>query len=163
MQQRAALWITGAFWISPSLGIETIARLVLIYLHLKKLHRRFLLWQSSLPSNHIIHSILSFDGSQEYKNHNVSINYLMAKQKSRLKSPIIDVDDKYNEIFPSFSFFNKEFNPRNCIVDIFPDCFSFHSHSSNIKKHIENLEEIMLRASSDPFSSIVVSDVSIKN
>jgi len=73
------------------------------------------------------------------------------------------VDDKCNKFFPSFSFFNKEFNPGNCIVDIFPDRFSFHPCSSNIEKHIENLEEIMLRASSDPFSSIVVLDVSIKN
>jgi len=75
----------------------------------------------------------------------------MAKQRSQFKSPIIDVDDKNNEIFPSFSFFNKEFNPVNRIVDIFPDHFSFHPHSSNVKKHIKNLEEIMLWASSDPF------------
>ena len=87
----------------------------------------------------------------------------MAKQRSWLKLSIIDVDDKCNKFFPSFSFFNKEFKSRNHIVDIFPDCFSFHPHSSDIKKHIKNLEEIMLRASSDPFSSIVVSDASIKN
>ena len=111
----------------------------------------------------MIHSILSSDGLQEYKSHNTSINHLMAKQRSWLKSPIINVDDKYNEFFPFFSFFNKKFNPGNCIVDIFPDCFSFHPHSLNIKKHIENLEEIMLRVSSDLFSSIVVSDASIKN
>ena len=148
---------------SPSLGIEAIAGLVPIYLHLKKLYRRFLLWQSSLPFNHMIHSILSSDGLQEYKSYNTSINHLIAKQRSWLKSPIINVDDKYNEFFPFFSFFNKEFNPGNCIVNIFPDCFSFHPRSLNIKKHIENLEEIMLRVSSDLFSSIVVSDASIKN
>jgi len=73
------------------------------------------------------------------------------------------VNDKHNEFFPSFSFFNKEFNPGNHIVDIFPDHFSFHPCSLNVEKHIENLEEIMLRASSDPFLSIVVSDASIKN
>ena len=43
MQQRAALWITGAFQISPSLGVEAIAGLVPIHLHLKKLYRIFLL------------------------------------------------------------------------------------------------------------------------
>jgi len=73
------------------------------------------------------------------------------------------MNDKRNEFFPFFSFFNKEFNLGNRIVDIFPDRFSFHPHFSNIEKYIENLEEIMLRASSDPFSSIVVSDTSIKN
>ena len=73
------------------------------------------------------------------------------------------MDNKHNKFFPSFSFFNKEFNPGNHIVDIFPDCFSFHPCSSNVKKYIENLEEITLRASSNSFSSIVVSDASIKN
>jgi len=73
------------------------------------------------------------------------------------------VDDKHNKIFSFFSFFNKEFNSRNCIVDIFPDRFSFHPRSSNIKKHIENLEETMLRASFDTFSSIVMLDASIMN
>ena len=155
--------MTGAFWTSPSLGVEAIAGLVSIHLHLKKLYGRFLLQQSSLLSNHIIHSILSSDRSQEYKSHNASIDHLTAKQRSQLKSSIIDVDNKCNEFFPSFSFFNKEFNPGNHIVDIFPDHFSFHPCSLNIEKHIENLEEIMLRASSDPFSSIVVLDASIKN
>jgi len=93
----------------------------------------------------------------------MSIDHLIAKQRSWLKSPIIDVDDKYNEFFPFFSFFNKEFNPGNHIVDIFPDRFSFHPRSLNVKKHIKNLEEIMLRAFSDFFSSIVILDVSIKN
>ena len=82
MQQRAALWIAGAFQISSSLGIEAIAGLVPIHLYLKKLYGRFLLWQSSLPSNHIIHSILSSDRLQEYKSHNMSINHLTAKQRS---------------------------------------------------------------------------------
>jgi len=43
MQQRAALWIAGAFQISSSLGIEAIAGLVPIHLYLKKLYGRFLL------------------------------------------------------------------------------------------------------------------------
>ena len=43
MQQRVALWISGAFRISPTLEIEAISRLIPIHLHLKKLYRRFLL------------------------------------------------------------------------------------------------------------------------
>ena len=163
MQWRAALWITGAFQISPILGVEAIARLVPIYLYLKKLYGRFLLQQSSLPSNHIIHSILSLDRTQEHKSHNAFIDHLIAKQRSWLKSSIIDVDDKCNQCFSSFSFFNKEFKPGNHIADTFPDHFSFYPCSSDIKKHFKNLEEIILKASSDLFSTIAVSDVSIKN
>ena len=68
-----------------------------------------------------------------------------------------------NKFFPSFCFFNKEFKPGNRIVDIFPDQFSFHPCLTNIKKHIKNLDEVTFKVSSNPFSTIVVSDASIKN
>jgi len=73
------------------------------------------------------------------------------------------VDDKHNQFFPSFSFFNKKFKPGNRLIDLFSDRFSFHSHSLNTKKHIEKLDEIVLRASSNPSLTIVVSDISIRN
>ncbi|KXN86745.1 hypothetical protein AN958_09736 [Leucoagaricus sp. SymC.cos] len=40
MQRNAALWITGAFRTSPSGGIESLASLIPIHLHLKKLTKR---------------------------------------------------------------------------------------------------------------------------
>jgi len=40
MQNRAAIWITGAFKTSPSFGIEAIADLIPIKLHLQKLSGR---------------------------------------------------------------------------------------------------------------------------
>ena len=87
----------------------------------------------------------------------------MPKQRLRLKSPLIDVDNKHNKLFPSFSFFNEEFKLGNCLIDLFSDHFSFHPCFSNVKKHIENLDNITLRASSNSSSTIIVSDASIKN
>ena len=72
------------------------------------------------------------------------------------------MNNKYNEFFSSFSFFNKKFKLENCLIDLFSDCFSFHSHSPNIKKHIEKLDDIAFKASFNP-SAIIVSDASIKN
>ena len=37
MQRKAALWILGAFRTSPTGGIEALAGLIPIHLHLKKL------------------------------------------------------------------------------------------------------------------------------
>ena len=73
------------------------------------------------------------------------------------------MDNKHNEFFPSFSFFNKKFEPGNKLIDLFSDRFSFHFCSPNLKKHIEKLNEITFRVSSNPSSTIVVSDASIKN
>jgi len=40
MQYKASLWILGVFQMSPLLGIEAIADLLLIYLYLQKLSGR---------------------------------------------------------------------------------------------------------------------------
>ena len=40
MQRRAAIWMLGAFKMSPSYGVEAIVGLVPIYLHLCKLGSR---------------------------------------------------------------------------------------------------------------------------
>jgi len=87
----------------------------------------------------------------------------MAKQRLCLKSPLINVDNKHNKFYPSFSFFNKEFKPGNHLIDLFSDHFSFHPRSSNTKKHIKKLDDITLRASSNLSSTIIVSDASIMN
>jgi len=121
------------------------------------------LCNSSLSTNHIVSNILSSNEPQGRSHHISSIDYLTEKQRLQLKSPLIDVDNKHNEFFPSFSFFNKEFKPGNRLIDLFSDRFSFYFHSSNTKKHIKKLDEITLRASSNPSLTIVVSDASIKN
>jgi len=145
------------------LEIEAISGLVPTYLQLKKLYKWFLLHNSSLPTNYIISNILSSNEPQE-RSHNISsIDHLTAKQRLWLKSPLIDVDDKHNEFFLSFSFFNKEFKPENRLIDLFSDHFSFHFCSSNTKKHIKKLDEIALRALSNTSLIIVMSDASIKN
>jgi len=121
------------------------------------------LCDSSLPTNHIISNILSSNKPQGRSHHISFIDHLTAKQRLQLKYPLIDVNNKHNEFFPSFSFFNKEFKPGNRLINLFSDCFSFYFHSSNIKKHIEKLDKIVFRMLSNPLSTIVVSDASIKN
>jgi len=58
IQQKAAIWILGAFCTSPTIGIEAITDLILTHLHLQKLSSRFQLRTQSLPTNYIIKSIL---------------------------------------------------------------------------------------------------------
>ena len=123
--------------------------LIPIHLHLRKLYGRFLLRGSSLPLNHIPH--------------NIFIDNLTFKQRLHLKSPLIDMDNRYNKLLPSFSYFNEELNLGNWLIDFFSDQFYFHSYSSNIKDHIKNLDDITFKASSNPLSSIVVFNANIKN
>ena len=58
MQRRAAIWILGAFKISSSFGIEAIAGLMPINLHLQKLGERPQLCTCKLPPSHLIQSLI---------------------------------------------------------------------------------------------------------
>ena len=148
---------------SPTAEIKAISDLIPIYFYLKKLYRRFLLRDSSFPPNHIISSILSSDGLYEHNSHNISIDNLTPKQRLYLKSFLININNRCNKLFPFFSFFNERFNPGNYLINSFSDQFSFHLHSLNIRNYIKNLNDITFRTSSNPSSSIVVSNASIKN
>jgi len=58
MQRRAAIWILEAFKTSPSYGIEALADLIPINLHLQKLGGHSQLRAYKLPSSHLICSLI---------------------------------------------------------------------------------------------------------
>jgi len=80
-----------------------------------------------------------------------------------LNSPFIDIDNKKNKFAPSFDPFNHEFSPGNCLINMFSDRISFHPQGKNVKNHIQILDDLTLRASSDSSTSLVISDANIKN
>ena len=163
MQQRATLWIYGTFCTSSTTRIKATLGFIPIHLYFRKLYRRFLLRKSLLPPNHIISNILSSNGLYDHIPHNISINNLTSKQRLYLNSPFIDMDNRHNELLLFFSFFDEELNLENWPIDSFSDCFSFHLCLSNTKSYIKNLNNIIFKASSNSFSSIIVSNASIKN
>ena len=144
MQWRTAIWITGAFHMLPIAGIKAISGLFPIHLHLKKLYNRFLLRGFSLPSNHIIKSIINSDGPHNQAKHCLSINSLTPKQVLCLRSSLIDIDNRYNEFLLSFTLLDKEFSPGNCLYDNFPDCFSFYPQLHNISGQLCKLNNITI-------------------
>ena len=64
---------------SPTARIEAISGLIPIYLHIKKIHSKFLLRGSTLSLNYLIKSILSSDGSSEYLLYISSLDHLTQK------------------------------------------------------------------------------------
>jgi len=77
------------------------------------------------------------------------------------------MDNRFNEVFSSFDFFNKEFSPGSCLVDIFSNHFFFHlspkQDSNNLNAHINSLNDIAIKSSLDSIITLVVSDASIRN
>ena len=111
MQRRAALWITGAFRTVPSEGIEAIAGLIPIHLHLCKLNGRHHLRYTSIPPSHAINSLLDTAHSKNQTPHRFVTSNLTDKQQAKLKSPIKDVNECLNEVTSCFDPTHPLFSP----------------------------------------------------
>jgi len=80
MQRRVALWILGAFQMSPSSGIKTIIGFILINFHIQKLNSGFHLRVHTLLANYIIMPLLETRPISNIKVHQLSLERLMPKQ-----------------------------------------------------------------------------------
>ena len=92
---------------------------------------------------------------------------LTVKQHFKVKSSIVNANNRLNRVFNSFDSFNNELSPRNKLIYLYSSCFSFHHldrKSSNTKKtHLCHLNEIVFNMSSDFKMAVVISETSIKN
>ena len=126
MQHKVVLWILEAFCISLSSDIEAITGLILIYLYFQKLGGRLQLWTYFLSPNYIIKVLLESRHSSNHNHHQLSIEKLTPKQRLKIKSSIINANNRLNGIFNSFDLFNNEFSPRNRLINLFSSHFSFY-------------------------------------
>ena len=155
------------FRTSPSLSIKAIAGLIPINLHLQKISGKSQLCSYSLPSNHILCSFLEARLHLLSTQHALSLNFLTRHQCKHIRGHLVDMDNQYNKVFPSFNPLNPEFSPGCRIIDMFNSHFSFHlfsKHSNqNLKLHIQQLDNLALESSSIPSNALVIMDASIKN
>ena len=92
---------------------------------------------------------------------------LTIKQQLKVKSSIVDANNRLNGVFNSFDSFNNKFSPGNRLIDIYPSHFTFHhsdrKNSNTRKTHLYHLNEIVFSTSIDPKMAFVISDASLKN
>jgi len=138
MQCRAALWIMGAFCMSPSEGVEAIAGLIPINLHLKKLNGRYHLRYATIHSSHAINTLLDKHQNRSQNQHKFALANLTNKQISKLKSPIKDVSERLNEIKDKFDPYHSIFHSGLCLVDHFSSRIVFHSPVSSSDETLFN-------------------------
>jgi len=99
--------------------------------------------------------------------HQLSLNMLTGNQCLKIKGPIINMDNRFNKVFPSFDPFNKKISPSHHLIDIFSNHFSFHillkQDGNNLKAHIHLLNDIAIKSSLDSTIVLIISNASIKN
>ena len=120
-QRKAALWILGAFRTSPTGGIEALAGLIPIHLHLKKLVKRSCLRAATLPSQHALLSLLSACNSKDAHSHPQSLALLTDAQSARLRSPLLDTEASLLNLTERYNSLHPEIRPGCRLLDNFPD------------------------------------------
>ena len=79
MQRRAAIWILGAFKTSSMEGIEAIAGIIPIKLHLQKLASRSQLYPLILPSSHLVRTLIDDPSNLPIQQHPNLLNTLTSR------------------------------------------------------------------------------------
>ena len=151
----------------PSFGIKAIAGLISIKLYLQKLSGRSQLQAYSLPPNHLIQSLMESSLGSSSVQHSSSLDSLTSYQCSLIKDHLVDIDNRFNGIFPSFITLHSEFSPSHRVIDNFSDWFLFNlfnkHHDNNKKICIQQLDNMVIESSNSPSTTIVVTDASVKN
>ena len=92
---------------SPSFGIEAVVGLIPIYMHLCKLSGRAQLKAHTLPDNHILRLLLKARSPLNINLYHLSLNSLIPCQRAKIRGTVINMDNRFNEVFLTFDPFNK--------------------------------------------------------
>ena len=167
LQRQAALQIVGVFRTTLSFGIKAITSLIPVHLHLQKLSGRFQLRAHALPINHILRFLIENNSEISTHPHSLLLSSLTRCQCRLIKGHLVDIDNKFNEVFPSFDSLNSEFKLDNRIIDSFSNRFLFHLFSKSndhlFKNCIQQLNNLAIESSNTPSNALMVTDVSVKN
>ena len=149
------------------MGIKAITSLTPINLYLQKIGDRSQLRAHSLPSNHILRSLISSCNEFPLHQHPILLNSLTRRQCDLIKGHLVDMDNCFNEVFPSFEFINPELFPSYKIIDTHANCFSFHPFSKwanhSINSQVQELDKIAIELLDAPLTALIILDASIKN
>ena len=164
MQCKAALWILGIFCTSLTGGIEALADLIPIYLHLKKLVKQSYLRAATLPSQYALISLVSAHNSKGIHPHSQLLALLTDAQSTQLRSPLLDTEVLLLNLTEHFDLLHSEAYLRCRLLDNFSDWVSFyscdHSKGSTIKAHFQVLDCLRHEAFTDPFM-LVITDTNV--
>ena len=114
-----------------------------------------------------MHVLLESRPSYNHTLYPLSLDLLTHHQRENIKDTIIDIDNRVNEVFPSFNPLNTEFFPSSCLIDIFPSCFSFLSFikcsDNNLEDYSNQLNNIVIMSLLNHSHTLIISDTGIKN
>jgi len=114
-----------------------------------------------------INALLDKQHSKQAKPYRMATSQLIPKQNQKIKSPIIDINHRLNQVLPAFDNLNKKLSPGFCLVDTFSNCFSFnivkHKDAKARIAYLNKLENVYKASKNNPDTLFIITDASVKN
>jgi hypothetical protein len=148
MQRWAALWIIGAFRMSPMGGCEAIAGLILIHLHIHRLADWSSFRASMLAAFHPLRTLLGPGRSMAAEPHTQSIYHMTAVKQTKVKSSLMEVNSKMLDVGEVFEPLCPELAPGRRFMDHFLERVTFFEKPRGMKPEdwTDTLDEAVDRA-----------------
>jgi hypothetical protein len=163
MQRRAALWITGAFRTSPSGGVESLAGLIPIHLHLEKLVTRASYRVPTLSTTHPIRSLIGAGAAAGDLRHRLHMSNLHPHIVEATKSTICGLSADLPALTECFEADTEECRPGHHLLDVVHNRITFIEFDRSMKDHVlvESLDGIRSMAGCPLDSALVSTDASV--
>ena len=129
MQRKAAIWITGAFRTSPTGGVQALAGLLPIHLHIRKLSWRASFRTATLSATHPARSLMGAEYREAAEEHDAAISTLTPKQLAMVRGTIVEAQNALAPLSDVFEPCAPEARPGQRLLDLFPDRVSFFSRN----------------------------------
>ncbi|CAA7267585.1 unnamed protein product [Cyclocybe aegerita] len=160
MQQKAALWITGAFRTSPAGGLEALAGLIPIHLMLKKLATCAVYHIATLSDTHPLCSMIGKRLLKWAKLHACSAALMTPAMQGKVKSTVMEVDKRIHTLTESFKPFAPEAHLGDQLLDRFADCLHFDK-CDPAQDRCLYLNELIANVRADPPTVLAATDGSV--
>jgi hypothetical protein len=133
MQQKAALWIIGAFSMSPTGGCEAIAGLIPIHLHICRLADRSSFRANTLSASHPFRTFLGPERFMVAEPHARSIYHMTEIMQTKVKSSLMEVNSKMLDVGEVFEPLCPELALGKQFLDYFSEWVIFFKKPQGIK------------------------------
>ncbi|CAA7270843.1 unnamed protein product [Cyclocybe aegerita] len=160
MQQKAALWITGAFCTSPTGGLEALMGLIPVYLMLKKLATHAVYRVATLSDTHPLLSMLGKRLLKRAEPHTCSAVLMTPAMRGKVKSTVMEVDERVHTLTESFKPFAPEARPGDQLLDCFVDRLHFDKRDP-AQDRLPYLDKLIAKARADPLTVLAATDGSV--
>ncbi|CAA7264644.1 unnamed protein product [Cyclocybe aegerita] len=160
MQHKAALWITGAFCTSPTGGLEALAGLIPVHLMLKKLATRAVYRIATLSNTHPLCSMMGKRLLKQAKPHAHSAPLMTPAMQGKVKSTIMEVDERVHTLTESFEPFAPEARPGDQLLDCYVDRLHFDECDPTQDRR-PYLDELIATVRADPLTVLAATDGSV--